>query len=252
LKIIKLAAKRVIHFLLTLWFVTGVVVGFLCIYPILHFTLQKPSWYAIAQKTRRAWLRWCLLWGGVRVNQIFEVPLEQNKVYVITPNHTSKLDMITLHARLGIDFIFMAKEEFKHIPLFGLFFKTIDIPVDFRNKFKAAKAYINARKRLAEGTSITIYPEATIDRNTPKLSPFKDGAFRLAIEQQVDIVPVTSIGHWELLSDFDIYYFSPGTVIQYVHAPVSTKGLTLKDTEALKQKVFNIIANKLTEYGYQQ
>ncbi|MFN5025884.1 MAG: lysophospholipid acyltransferase family protein [Bacteroidota bacterium] len=246
------AAKRSLFFLLTLWFATGVVIGFLTVYPFLHFTLSSPSKYPMAQKIRKVWFNWCLLWGGIRVKQIVEVPLDRSKTFVITPNHTSKLDMITLMGRLGIDFIFMGKDEFKKIPLFGLFFKTIDIPVDFNNAFKSARAYIKARKRIEEGTSITIYPEATIDRHTPKLSPFKDGAFRLAIEMQVDILPVTAIGHWKLLSDFDKYYFSPGTVIQYVHAPVSTKGLTLKDIPELKQNVFNIIASKLSEYGYKQ
>jgi len=244
--------KRLFHLALAVWFATGVVVGFLAVYPFLHLTLQNARHYSRAQKVRKVWFNWCLLWGGIRVKQIVEVPLDASKSYIITPNHTSKLDMITLMGRLGIDFIFMGKDEFKKIPLFGLFFKTIDIPVDFNNAFKSARAYIEARKRIADGTSITIYPEATIDRHTPKLSPFKDGAFRLAIEMQVDIVPVTAIGHWKLLSDFDKYYFCPGTVIQYVHAPVSTKGLTLKDIPELKQNVFNIIASKLSEYGYKQ
>jgi len=44
----------------------------------------------------------------------------------------------------------------------------------------------------------------------------------------------------------------PGKVIQYVHAPISTKGMTLDDIETVKKKVFHIIESKLAEYGYHQ
>jgi 1-acyl-sn-glycerol-3-phosphate acyltransferase len=243
--------KQIAEHLFYIWFASIVAISFLLIYPILFITLQKRSWYVYAQIIRRVWVHVSLFLGGLRVKQIIEQPLS-NGPYVITPNHTSKLDMMTLHSKLGIDLIFMAREDFKNIPLFGYFFKSIDIPVNVSNKTKAAFAYRRALSELNNGTSIAIYPEATISRNTPILSPFKQGAFRLAIEAQVDILPVTAIGHWNALSDFKKFRLLPSSVIQYVHTPISTKGLTLEDTEALKQKVFGIIASKLDEYGYKQ
>lgn len=244
--------KRALHFVLLLWFIAGIIIGVVLYYPLLYVTLKNPKLYLTGQKIRKSLFNFCLAWGGIKVKQIIEAPLSREKTYIITPNHTSKLDMITLLGKIPIPIIFMGKEEFRNIPLIGIFFKTVDLTVDIHNPTKSAKAYLQAKQKLAEGINITIYPEGTIDRHTPKLSPFRDGAFRLAIEQQVDIIPVTYIGHWELLSDFDKYYFSPGTVIQYIHTPISTQGMTLNDLETLKQRVFNIIANKLTEHGYQQ
>jgi len=95
-----------------------------------------------------------------------------------------------------------------------------------------------------------IFPEATIHMQVPKLGRFKDGAFKLAIEKQIDILPVTIIGNWIILPDKGKFHFRPGKVIQYVHEPISTKGMTIENTEELKQKVYSIIESKLAEYGY--
>lgn len=244
--------KNVLKVLMACWIAFWWVLGFLLTYPLLHITLSRHEWYPLAQKIRKVWLNWCIFWGFVQVEQIFEVPIDKTKSYVITPNHTSKLDMIVLLARIGIDFVYMAKEEFQRIPLLGLFFRTIDIPVDPDNPRKAALAYRRGIQHLRQGKSLAIYPEGTIARITPRLTPFKNGAFRMAIEEQVDVLPVTSIGHWELLSDFHQYHYKPGKVIQYVHKPISTKGLTIRDSEQLKQKVFDIIASKLEQHGYHQ
>jgi 1-acyl-sn-glycerol-3-phosphate acyltransferase len=136
--------------------------------------------------------------------------------------------------------------------VFGIFFRTIDIAVDRKNTRQAAKAYQKAKDHLDSGKSIVVFPEGTIHKHTPKLGRFKDGAFRLAIEKQVDVLPVTIIGNWLLLPDKGKFRFRPGKVLQYVHKPISTKGLTLDDTDALRDKVLRIIAGKLTEHGYLQ
>ena len=147
----------------------------------------------------------------------------------------------------------MAKIELAHVPVFGIFFRTIDIAVDRKNPRHAAKAYQRAVNQLKkEKRSIVIFPEGTIPGHTPKLGRFKDGAFKLAIETQTPILPVTIINNWKILPDNGKFRFRPGRVLQYVHQPISTEGLTLEDLPALKQQVHDIIANKLAEYGHKQ
>ncbi len=131
--------------------------------------------------------------------------------------------------------------------------RTIDIAVDRKNARHSALAYQRACNQLIkEKRSMVIFPEGTIPGNTPKLGRFKDGAFKLAIETQTDILPVTIIKNWEILPDNGKFRFRPGKVYQYVHEPISTKVLTTNDITSLKEKVQHLIANKLNEYGYNQ
>jgi len=242
--------KHVIKFMLASWFGFWVLVGFILLYPGFFITLSNPKWYSQAHKIRRLWGRWLFLFGAIWVDQILEKPFDHKKSYVITPNHTSQLDIVTLTVKLGLDFSFMAKIELARIPVFGIFFRTIDIAVDRKNARQAANSYNKAKELLDSGKSLVIFPEATIHMQVPKLGRFKDGAFKLAIEKQIDILPVTIIGNWLILPDKGKFHFRPGKVIQYVHEPISTKGMTIENTEELKQKVYSIIESKLAEYGY--
>jgi 1-acyl-sn-glycerol-3-phosphate acyltransferase len=145
----------------------------------------------------------------------------------------------------------MAKIELARVPVFGIFFRTIDISVDRKNARAAALAYQKSKDQLINlKQSIVIFPEGTIPSHSPKLGRFKDGAFKLAIEAQVDILPVTIINNWQVLPDRGKLRFFPGRVYQYVHAPISTKGMTQDDIPALREKVFSLIQSKLAEYGY--
>ena len=90
-------------------------------------------------------------------------------------------------------------------------------------------------------------PEGTISRDSPKLRPFKNGAFKLAIEKQVPIVPITFLNNWKLLQDRPLLQglSRPGLACIVVHKPIETKGLTLEDLLTLKAQVENIIEKTL-------
>ncbi len=244
--------KNIIKFLLACWFAFGVIMGFLILYPGFLITLSNPKWYSYAHQLRRLWGNFLFLWGGIRLEQIIEEPLDKHKPYVIAPNHTSQLDIVTLAVGIRLDFNFMAKIELERIPVFGIFFRTIDIAVDRKSARQSAQAYQKALNHLETGKSIVVFPEATITGDTPKLGKFKDGAFKLAIDKQVDILPVTIIGNWNIFPDKGKFQFRPGKVIQFIHKPVTTKGLTDDHIDEMKKKIFGIIETKLAEYGYQQ
>jgi 1-acyl-sn-glycerol-3-phosphate acyltransferase len=75
------------------------------------------------------------------------------------------------------------------------------------------------------------------------MKPFKDGAFRLAIEKQVPIVPMTFVNHWKLFGE-PTELFSrarPGVARAVVHAPIPTTGLTEADLVDLRRKVYEVI-----------
>jgi 1-acyl-sn-glycerol-3-phosphate acyltransferase len=244
--------KNASKFLFACWFGFWTLIGFIILYPGFLITLSNPKWYSQAHKLRRFWGRWLFFWGAIFVKQIIEEPFDDKKPYVIAPNHTSQLDIVTLSVKLRLDFNFMAKIELERIPVFGIFFRTIDIAVDRKNARQSAMAYQKAKDHLDTGKSIVIFPEGTIHRDVPKLGRFKDGAFKLAIEKQADILPVTIIGNWIVLPDQGKFHFRPGSVTQYVHKPISTVGMTVDQIDELKKQVYTIIESKLAEYGYFQ
>lgn len=245
-KILRLLSY-IAKFLMACWFGLVVAGTLIILYPALAITHRVKGLHTYAHMLRRFWMKWNLFWGGVRLECVFEESLDANKAYVFTPNHTSKLDMMVLLAGLGVDFVYVGKKEFKDIPIFGVFFRTIDIPLDTKNPVKAYKL---AMSELQQGKNIAIFPEGTIARITPKLSPFKDGGFRMAIAQQADIVPITLIGNWELLPDDGPFHFKPGKLIMHIHKPISTHGLTAKDTQKVSEIAFNTIQTRLKEAGY--
>lgn len=245
------AVKNVIKNILAAYFAIITFIGFSVLYPGFLYTLAHPKRYSQGHQLRKLWGRWLFLCGFIRAKQYMEAPVDPSKAYVITPNHTSKLDIVTLTVKLKLDFNFMAKIELAQVPIFGIFFRTIDIAVDRKSARHSAMAYQKAKDQLIKDKkSIVIFPQGTIPTFTPKLGKFKDGAFKMAIETQTDILPVTIINNWKILPDYGGFHFRPGTVVQYIHTPISTKGMTEDDLPALKQKVFDIIASKLAEHGY--
>lgn len=144
----------------------------------------------------------------------------------------------------------MGKRELQKAPLFRIFFREMNILVDRKSTIGSHRSLEEAAKKIQEGESVMLFPEGTISRESPKLRAFKNGAFKLAIEQQVPIVPVTFINNWKLLQDrpFLQGLSRPGLALVEVHRPISTKGLTLDDLLTLKAQVQNTIEKSLHDY----
>lgn len=141
----------------------------------------------------------------------------------------------------------MGKDELLNNPVLGIFFKTIDIAVNRNSKISAFRAFKKAGENLEKGMSLIIFPEGKIDDHyPPKLSEFKNGPFRLAIEKNIPIVPVSIINVWKISWDDGTMYGSkPGICDIYIHKPIDTSGLSYTDTDTLKDEVFNLINSKL-------
>ncbi len=107
---------------------------------------------------------------------------------------------------------------------------------------------------LRKGISVGIFPEAIIPADTPKMLPFKNAPFRVAIEQQVPILPVTFIGGWKVLPAKPHVHLGgrPGITRVKVHRPISTVGMTAADAEMLRDRVQGIIADELATRGFGQ
>ena len=145
----------------------------------------------------------------------------------------------------------MGKAELRNVPMFGIFFKRMNISVDRSSIKDSHKAYKRARNDIRKGISLAIFPEATIPACSPELGPFKNGAFKLAIELQIPIVPMTFLDNWSIFPDNvnARMLLRPGFSRIIIHRPIPTAGLTENDANELRDRVRDIIRTALEKEG---
>lgn len=149
-------------------------------------------------------------------------------------------------------FHFMGKAELKKVPLFNRFFKEMNILVDRSSIVASHKAFVRAAEDLDKGISIAIFPEATIPDCTPALGKLKNGAFKLAIEKQVPIVPIVFIDNWKALPDGPrkrVFSGGPGLLRVVIHDPIPTVGLTEADLNQLKDRYRAVMESTIEKFG---
>ena len=186
--------------------------------------------------------------SGLRSEVTFEEELSHDKVYIFTPNHFSYFDIVSVNTQMPFFFSFMAKKELASIPLFKIFFRTLDMPVDRRSKDGAKKAYYLANKKLKTGISLLNFPEGGIGPDVPKMRKFKLGPFKMAMDYGIEIVPITLPDNWKRLPSGEfIPAGTPGKMRMHVHRPIPTKNLKPGDEQMLADQVFRIIENKFNE-----
>ena len=232
------------------WFFLWLGLGFVILYPWFLITLSHKKMYPAAHFGRKIW-GWILMaMSGHWLRVKFEVPFDKTKTYVVVANHASYIDIPAITCGLPGYLIFVAKSELAKIPVFGRFFRTMDIGVDRKNARDGANAFIAVNKRLEDDhTNVVIFPEGTIGPWVPALGKFKDGAFKAAIATGAHILPVTLADNWLKVPEYGPVAARGGRLRMYVHRPISTAHLKPSDAEELKQNVFHIIESKLNEYA---
>jgi len=184
---------------------------------------------------------------GFRWNIEKEQTPKKHKSYMFIANHTSMADIMLMLVTVKNPFVFVGKAELAKIPLFGFFYKRTCILVD-RTSEKSRKAvFLRAQRRLKSGLSICIFPEGGVPDEDIVLDDFKDGAFRLAINHQIPIVPLTFIDNKKRFP-FTFFSGSPGRMRVKMHKFLPTEGMEVKDTKALNAKAREIILNQLQKF----
>ena len=244
---------RMTSFFRYIWRIYFFVVGlllFLLLCPFYYYLCTNEKRFKAGFYLKKKFCHILCFLTGVRPDVHFEEPLDPNQAYVICANHSSYIDIILTFGTIPVYFHMMAKAELKKIPLFNVFFIMQDIPVD-RGSMKAShRAFVRSGEDIDKGYSIAIFPEATIPDHTPRLARFKNGPFKLAIDKQVSIIPVTFIDNWRILPDGrkSKHGGRPGKARIIVHKPVRTKGLHEDDLDALKKEVFDTIDGTIRKH----
>jgi len=167
--------------------------------------------------------------------------------YVVVANHQSMAD-IPLISRLPWEMKWIGKEELFKLPILGWMMQMAgDIPVRRGDKESGEQALREAQKVLQQKCSVMFFPEGTRSRNGQVL-PFKKGAFKVAIEAQVPILPIVLDGSTDCLPKSGWKFGAPGDIRLKVLPPVSTTGLTLADEPALRERVRQQIIQQLAQW----
>lgn len=240
--------RLILQLIWRFWFYVNGALVVIVFYPAYYILLQRKEWFPQVFKLYKVCARLMVCNAGIFPKMVQKPKLEHNKPYVICPNHCSYLDIVTTYIAIADYFHFMGKAELRNIPLFGHFFKEMNIAVDRASIMSSHRAFQRAKDDIDKGISVAIFPEATIPDGAPRLGTFKNGAFKLAIEKQVPIIPIVFLDNWKRIPDGILrrmFAGGPGVSRIIVHDPVETKGMTEKDISSLKHKIYRIIDDTL-------
>jgi len=174
------------------------------------------------------------IFSPVKVTGLDQIDTSKPHVYAV--NHASALDIPVLYVNLPFQFRIAFKKELLSYPVVGWHLRRSgQVCIDQQNPSRSIGSIRAALKGLKEGMPLVIFPEGG---RTPdgEIKPFLPGAFFLAIKAQVDIVPVALVGTYELLP-MNTYHIKSRPLEMRVGEPIPTKGLTVRDLEALSQRV---------------
>ncbi len=186
---------------------------------------------------------------GIRLNPFWNfrvvdsVHPDARRPYLFVSNHRSMAD-VWLFSMLPWEMKFLSKESVFKIPVLGWEMRLAgDIPLARGDRGSARRAMLDMRQRLLDHSSVVVFPEGTrsVDGS---LGPFREGAFRLAIDLGVDIVPLAVSGTETALPKHSMV-FQRTTATVEVLPPVSVAGLTAADAAALAARVRDDIARAL-------
>lgn len=164
--------------------------------------------------------------------------------YIITPNHQSFADIMALFVSLPVPFRWVIKKELLKIPLFGRALgATGAICLDRSDRTQSVKSLQEGANKLGEGWSVLIYPEGT---RTPDglLHAFKKGAFMMAVQTGIPILPVICNGAFKIMPKNSML-FRPGHVTLTIGDPILTKGLTENSVADLMERTWQAINMQL-------
>lgn len=187
-----------------------------------------------------AWSRFCSALTPMFVKVKGREHIKKNQSYVVISNHQSHYDIFVVYGWLLMDLKFVMKQELRKVPFIGWACEVLKfIYIDRSDKQKAIESLNKAKSRIVNGTSVIFFPEGTRSKDG-SIGTFKKGAFKMAIDLNLEILPVTVNGTRKILpsSSFNLL---PGFAEMIVHPPISPSGYSDNNINELIQKARNVI-----------
>ncbi|MCW5519992.1 1-acyl-sn-glycerol-3-phosphate acyltransferase [Aureitalea sp. L0-47] len=227
-----------------IWFYILVVLPIIILFPVLLVSIAYEKWYPFFFRLARIWAKFILFGMGLIPVVKRDTKIKKGKSYMLVANHTSMTDIMLMLYLSRNPFVFVGKKELAKIPLFGFFYKRTSILVDRANARSRREVFEMAQNKLNRGLSVCIFPEGGVPDEKIILDEFKDGAFRLAIEHGIPVIPMT---FHDNKKRFSYIFFSggPGKLRVRIHNEIPTAILEIEDKRMLKVQVRKIILDEL-------
>ncbi len=229
--------KSVFARIWALWGILSFVATFLIIFipSMLTVLLPEPFGQKIFIGISEIWMRVWLVLVGCPLHVKGLEHFQKDKTYVVTYNHNSILDIpISCPFVPGANKT-IAKSSFTKVPLFGFYYMKGAVLVNRKSEKSRRQSFEKMKAVLAKGMHMCIYPEGTRNRTDDALKKFHDGAFKLAVATQHDVIPAVIFNTKKALPVNKFFYFLPTRLELHYLEPVPVARLT--DAE-LKEKVF--------------
>ncbi|EDM45471.1 1-acyl-sn-glycerol-3-phosphate acyltransferase [unidentified eubacterium SCB49] len=215
--------------------------------PLLIISVMREEWYPFFFKMARVWAIFILIGMGFKPKKRGEKTWKKGESYLFVSNHTSMTDIMLMLYMVKNPFVFVGKAELAKLPIFGYFYKRTCILVDRSNMKSRRAVFDSAQQKINQGLSVCIFPEGGVPDDTSIiLDNFKDGAFRLAIDHQIPIAPLTFHDNKKRLP-FNIFKGSPGLMRVKLHPIIATKNLVADDKKSLREQTRNVLLQELEQ-----
>jgi len=239
--------RKILITLWRVWFYILIAVPIIVMFPFLLLFTSKEKYYPQFFFLARVWAKIILYgMGFYPIVKKLETP-QKGKSYMFVANHTSMTDIMLMLSIVKNPFVFVGKKELAKFPMFGFFYKRTCILVDRGNVKSRQEVFQQAQRRLNQGVSICIFPEGGVpDDESVLLDTFKDGAFRLAIDHQIPIVPLVFFDNKKRFS-YTFFSGSVGKMRAKILPFFSTENLDQTHKRELKEKVRAAIYTELEQ-----
>jgi 1-acyl-sn-glycerol-3-phosphate acyltransferase len=227
-----------------IWFYLLVLIPILIMMPLLVIAISKEKYHPYFYKLARIWAYIIYFGMGFQYNKEMKQLVDAKKSYMFIANHSSMMDIMLMFILLKNPFVFVGKIELSKMPIFGFIYKRTAIMVDRSSPESRRAVFEDANRRIKQGTSICIFPEGGVPDRSVLLDGFKKGAFRLAIEHQLPIVPITFCG-LKKYYPFEWFVGKPAKIKVTFHEHIEVTDLTLGDVNQIKDEAWQLLHNNL-------
>lgn len=246
------ALKYIFWAFYNIWFYLLVLVlTILILFPSFFFVALNPKLFKKFSKMAVFWSDLVLFGMGMFPKVESKINLSPGSPYIFVANHVSMIDIMLMVSSIrNHPLVFIGKKELEKIPFFGYVYKKTMILVDRSSNESKKNVFVQTEKKLKEGISIVIFPEGTVPSLDVNLGPFKHGAFSIAIDHKIPIVPMTFLDNkkrfpWSYGGLLAGSKGSPGQLRVKIHDPIITENMTRKDVNTLCNKVRRLILSDL-------
>lgn len=170
--------------------------------------------------------------------------IHKHTSYIFVPNHQGAFDIFLIYGFLGRNFKWMMKKSLRKIPFVGKACQSAGhIFVDRSGPRKVLETIQQAKASLVDGISLVVFPEGSRSF-TGHMGKFKKGAFQLADELQLSIVPITIDGSFQVMPRTSKWIHCHRLVMT-IHDPIAPKGSGSEDIFALRDEAYKVVMDAL-------